>query len=375
MRSRDVSIARELSEAGGGVRVMTVHGAKGLEAPIVILADAATKPAGIQVRSSVHIDVHEHLFVHASRKDSHVPESDPYRVRYEEAQMAEYWRKLYVAMTRAEDELYVTGTLTKTGKLDGTWYEAIEQALAPEAEVVDGAIVYPRDRPPVEPVAGSDVIAEATKPLDLLPLPKHKVREVVRPSTASKPADIERVYETAAEAAHDSETARKRGIALHALLQHLPRLPREEWNTIALRALATIAADISDQHEGLARKAISIIQTHPIVFGPGSRAEIPFLAPCYRKESRILLAGRIDRLVVTSADVLIVDFKSDAHAPPSPAEVPPSYLTQLALYAMVAHQLFPGRVVKAAILWTSLESLMELASEQLTKAAQGFTLG
>lgn len=373
MRSRDVSIGRELSEAGGGVRVMTVHGAKGLEAPIVILADAATKPAGIQIRSAVHIDVEKHLFVHASKKDSHVEKTDPYRVLYEERQMAEYWRKLYVAMTRAEDELYVTGTLTKTGKVDGTWYEAAQQALEPVAEFVDGAIVFPRDRPPVQPVGGTAAAVEAARPLDLPALPKHQVREVVRPSTASKPADIERVYETAAEAAYDSETARKRGIALHALLQHLPKVPPAEWEAVAHRALATIAADIADQHDDLVAKAISIINKHPTVFNASSRAETPFLAPCYRKGNRILLAGRIDRLVITSGEVLIVDFKSDARVPDSNG-VPESYLTQLALYAMVANQLFPDRAVKAAILWTTLESLMVLEPSQLTKAAAGFTI-
>jgi ATP-dependent helicase/nuclease subunit A len=323
----------------------------------------------------VHIDVENHLFVHASRKDAHVEKTDPYRVRYEEAQMAEYWRKLYVAMTRAEDELYATGTLTKQGKVEGTWYEAIADALTPEAEITDGAIIFPRERPPVEPVDGSDAIVEAARPLDLDPLPKHQIREVVRPSTASKPADIERVYETAAEAAYDAETARKRGIALHALLQHLPKVPEADWTAVALRALAAIAADIPDQHESLAQKAISIIGKHPTVFGPGSRAEIPFLAPGKRKATEILLAGRIDRLIATDETILIVDFKSDANPPATRDGVPVTYLTQLALYAMVANQLFPGRAMKAAILWTSLESLMELTPEQLTKVAQGFTLG
>jgi ATP-dependent helicase/nuclease subunit A len=376
MRSRDVSIARELSEQGGGVRVMTVHGAKGLEAPIVILADAATKPMGSQVRSAVHIDTKRHLFIHASRSDSHTTETEEYGTRYKDAQMAEYWRKLYVAMTRAEDELYVTGTLTKMGKVEGTWYEAIEQALAPEAEIVDGTIIYPRDRPPVAPVAGTDEIAEAARPLNLPALPTPTMREVVRPSTASKPTDIERVYETAAEAAYDADTARKRGIALHALLQHLPRVPRAEWDTVAAHALEAIAANIPEQHESLVRKAIAILTKpdHAELFGPSSRAEVPFLAPGKRNGKPILLAGRIDRLVATAAEILIVDFKSDANPPETPDGVPPSYLTQLALYAMVANQLFPGRAVKAAILWTALESLMELAPERLTDAAQGFTI-
>ena len=199
---------------------------------------------------------------------------------------------------------------------------------------------------------------------------------MIRPSTASKPADVERVYETAAEAAYDADTARKRGIALHALLQHLGKVPRPDWDTVALKALAALAADIPEQHDDLARKAISIL-TRPelaLIFGPDSRAEVPFLAPAHRDGKPILLAGRIDRLVVTPESVIIVDFKSDAVAPADPAAVPPSYLTQLALYAMVANQLFAGRAVKTAILWTGLESLMELTPEQLVNAARGFTI-
>ena len=139
MRSRDVSIARELSERGAGVRVMTVHGAKGLEAPIVILADAASKPMGSQLRSAVYIAPERTCSSTHRKTDSHVAQTERYRTAYQQAQVEEYWRKLYVAMTRAEDELYVTGTLTKTGKLDGTWYEAIDEALRPEAEIVDGS--------------------------------------------------------------------------------------------------------------------------------------------------------------------------------------------------------------------------------------------
>ncbi|RYE83065.1 MAG: hypothetical protein EOP19_14745, partial [Hyphomicrobiales bacterium] len=115
----------------------TVHGAKGLEAPIVILADAASKPDSRQTSRPVYLPVTRPgpLLLHASSKSDHVPETMVLRERENERQQAEYWRKLYVAMTRAEDELYVTGSLTKQARLDGTWYEAIEQTLRPLSEV------------------------------------------------------------------------------------------------------------------------------------------------------------------------------------------------------------------------------------------------
>jgi ATP-dependent helicase/nuclease subunit A len=386
MRSRDVSIGRELSERGGGVRVMTVHGAKGLEAPIVILADTTAKPAGSQLRSVVHIDVKDHLFIHASKQDTHVDSTDPYRVAYEEAQKAEYWRKLYVAMTRAEDELYVTGTLTRARKpedqLKETWYDAIGQTLRPESEVVtdaDGhetAIVFPLDRPRFEVPKGADTKTISIAPLELPALPKRRPVEIVRPSTAREPADVEHVLETYAEAAVDAETARKSGIALHALLQHLGKVPRADWDAVALKALAALAPDIEDRHPDLVRKAIAILTREDLahLFGPNSRAEVPFLANATRNGEKIRLAGRIDRLVVEPGKVRVVDFKSDAAAPAGPEGIPASYRTQLSLYAMVASQLFPGHEVEAAILWTGPESLMNLPSALLPEARAGFTM-
>ena len=110
------------------------------------------------------------------------------------------------------------------------------------------------------------------------------------------------------------------------------------------------------------------------LFGADSRAEVPFLAEARRGGELVRLAGRIDRLVVTADRVLVVDFKSDADPAKDVAEVRPAYLTQLGLYALVAGQLFPGRQVEAAILWTSLESLLKLPAAALAEAVAGFTI-
>src|SRR5690606_25260385 len=168
---------RELAEGGAGVRVMTVHGAKGLEAPIVILADAATTERG-RDRRAVYMRSRPPLFIHASSEATHVDETREYKADADEAQQKEYWRKLYVAMTRAEDELYITGYLTKQGKADGSWYEAIEQGLKPLSEAVTdaegevSALVYPAERPAAAPIR-PDALAmpEVTGVLLLDPLP------------------------------------------------------------------------------------------------------------------------------------------------------------------------------------------------------------
>ena len=386
LRSRDVTIKRELAEGGAGVRVMTVHGAKGLEAPIVIMADAATTERG-RDRRAIYMRTAPPLFVHASSEATHVDETRAFKADADEEQQAEYWRKLYVAMTRAEDELYVTGYLTKQGKVDGSWYEAIEQGLTPLSETIADAegkvtaLVYPADRPAPAPLApDAAVVAPVTQALVLSELPKHRPVPIIRPSSIEKPADPERALSTRLEEALDPETARLAGTALHALLQHLGKVAPAERAGVADRALETLLPTAPAQHAALATKALSILTRPELahLFGPDSRAEVPFFAEAERSgrngAERIRIIGRIDRIVVNPRSVLLIDFKSDASPAMEPDAVNPAYLQQLGLYALVARELFPDKQVEAAILWTSLESLIKLPAVALAEAAGGFTI-
>jgi ATP-dependent helicase/nuclease subunit A len=207
-------------------------------------------------------------------------------------------------------------------------------------------------------------------------LPPHRPIRIVRPSAVEKAAPPQRVLATSLEESLDPETARLSGTALHALLQHLGRVEPAERVTVAARALEVLLPAAPEQHAGLAAKAISILSRPDLahIFGPDSRAELPFFAQARQKNEDIRIIGRVDRLVVEPGRVLVVDFKSDANAARSASEVNPAYLTQLGLYALVATQLFPGVAVDAAILWTSLESLLELPRDVLAEATRSFTM-
>ena len=385
LRRRDVVIKRELGEAGSGVRVMTVHGAKGLEAPIVILADAASTEQG-RDRRSVFMRAVPPRFVHASSEKLHVEESRQDKQDAEEAQKKEYWRKLYVAMTRAEDELYITGALTKMGRIDGSWYEAVEDALRPGAESVSNsegietALIYPRERAAVAAAAAGGGAKREIAPLVLPALDKYRLRRIVRPSSALGDTDAEHVLDSAAERLgdpRDPEAARKTGIALHALLHHLSKLAPAVWDDVSAKALTALLPELPEEHDAIARKARSILTRLDLIhlFGPNSRAELPILAQGSRNGAPVTIAGRIDRLVVEPRTVLIVDYKSDASVPETEAQVPPVYLSQLGLYAAVAGQLFPDHRIEAGILWTGLESLMILSKARLKQAVASFTIG
>jgi len=383
MRRRRVTIKRELAEGGGGVRVMTVHGAKGLEAPIVILADAASKPSSQQTGKPVYVlpDAPGPLLIHAARADQHVAQTLAIKTAIDANQAQEYWRRLYVAMTRAEDELYVTGMLTQKGKIEGSWYEAIEMALAPEAEIMrdpEGAVaalVYPQVAAPtpISDQAGAE--PRKVTPLTLPGIPEKPGPATLSPSGIGDGAGPDIVLQSLAEQARDAEAARQQGLALHALLQHLGGIDRNAWAQVAPRALESLLPGAAETHERLAAKAISILSRPDLalLFGANSRAEVPFLVPARQRGAPVRLSGRIDRLVVDADAVLVVDYKSDAKVPQRAADVPGRYLTQLGLYALVADQLFPGRNVRAAILWTELESLMNLPPALLAKARADFT--
>jgi ATP-dependent helicase/nuclease subunit A len=182
--------------------------------------------------------------------------------------------------------------------------------------------------------------------------------------------------DTAAERVRDAETARREGIAVHALLQHLGRFEPTEWREVIPRALMSLVPESAAHHAAIGERAIRILENpaHRRLFGPGSRAEVPFLLEAERDGRPVRLAGRFDRLVVDDSGVLVVDYKSDAAVPTEVGAVPGNYRTQLGLYALVAGQLFPGKPVSAAILWTELESLMNLPPDMLAAATRGFTL-
>ena len=385
MRAQEVSIKRDLAEPGRGVRVMTVHGAKGLEAPIVILADAATKPApSLQPRIFFADPGDPPLFVHAPNKESHTAETARLRDAAAAATDREYWRKLYVGMTRAEDELYITGYLTRSGRQpDGTWFEAVEGALAErsrrevDAEGNLAALVFPATAPkPRQHSAADGTGIGRPVLLSLPPLSPPPLVPLIRPSMAY--GESAPVFATAVEvAAITADEARLEGIALHALLQHLGRIEPADWPKAVERALPQLLPQASSERRvALGRRAISIRSRPEFaeLFGPRSRAEVPFLVEARRDGKPVRLAGRIDRILVAEDHVLVVDYKSDAFPPGTASEVPASYVMQVGLYAHVASQLFPELAVQAGILWTNLESLMILPSSALRDAVSAFTM-
>lgn len=380
MRASDIVIKRDLVTKAAGVRVMTVHGAKGLEAPVVILADAATKPRAVS--DCVFFGTHGGLpfLLYCGGKDNHCAASLPLRDEIEERNLAEYWRNLYVAMTRAEEALHVAGTLDSRTKIEETWHGVIASALGEEAETIAdrrGEVLrFPAGA--VQPPAAAQTAEDertSVLPLTLAPPRRRPALPVLAPSH-HEGEWVRAGLETTAESLLDPRTPRQRGIALHALLQHLSDVPHSRREAVALSAAQTLLPDDPDLAAPVAERALAILSDPHLaaIFGTESRAEVPFSLIVAHRGTRARLEGRIDRLVYTPAHVLVVDYKSDARVPSNSEHVPAAYLRQLGLYRLAAQRLFPQAHIDAAILWTGNSTLMTLPQAMLEAAAGDVTV-
>ena len=386
LRAADLEVKRDMEISRNEVRVMTVHGAKGLEASVVFLVDTTTSPSDTQRLKLIHLpqgNAGPHapgVVVWAGRKAE-----DPAAIIAARAAMIgdtedEYRRLLYVAMTRAADRLIVGGCMPGNMKNVRalSWYDLITKGLAnsglqlQEIETAAGAVKRYTRAEEAAPSASSAAAPAATAPV-VLPSwlltpaqPETSPESLLRPSD---PAEDDGHRVRTGESIERRSRALQRGTLVHRLLQSLPDVATEQRRAAALKYLARNADGWADgDRETLAEGVLALIGDirFAAVFAPGSRAEVSIVGRLDRPDRPpALVSGQIDRLVVTPAEVLIVDYKTN-HAPPGvPAEAPSGYVRQLALYRAVLQKVYPQLPVRAALLWTETPELMEISTPAL----------
>ncbi|HRP09464.1 MAG TPA: double-strand break repair helicase AddA [Terricaulis sp.] len=367
----DLAVKRELEAESGAVRVMTVHGAKGLEAPIVILADTTGK-AGDKPDNGLMFDDDDGPFLSQRKADDDAITAAA-RAAHEARELSEHWRLLYVALTRARDRLIVCGPWHGTsaiGETPESWRAAVEVALqnlgAEEIETPAGrGLRY-----------GAPQIAAAEG--EALALPAHlpawartPVAGAVRLAPAA-PSRAAHAQGPQLSPGADGQKRFRRGRFIHGLLQRLPEIAAEAREAAALRWLARRGAE-EGEAQALAREALAVLNDARFapVFGPGSRAEAPIIGEAAGKPVR----GVVDRLVVNDAGVIVLDFKTDRPAPADPDKTPEAYLLQMALYRAVLQRIFPGRPVSCALVSTEAPALMALPPGRLDAVLAAFAAG
>ncbi|TBR28865.1 MAG: double-strand break repair helicase AddA, partial [Reyranella sp.] len=163
----------------------------------------------------------------------------------------------------------------------------------------------------------------------------------------------------------------QRGLLLHDLLRHLPGLPAAERAAAARRFLAQPAHALAPEDiEQWADEALSVTEApvHGALFAEGSRAEVPLIGTVQTPRGTFTVSGQVDRLAVSDTEVLIVDYKTNRPPPEQAAGVALAYRRQLALYRTLLQRIYPGRKVRAFLLWTAAPRLMEISEETLEKS-------
>ena len=378
MASTAVEVKREQEDGKGEVRVMTVHGAKGLEAPVVILPDTSTKATA---QGGPLLRTEAGGFLWCARKGDDCEASTTARQARTDAGDGESLRLLYVALTRARDRLIVCGVEPgRPSMKDGSWWDWVQKALA------DGEIA-----PLVREVPGSGeppVLRFGADPVTAIASTAETAAAPVRPAWLFDRAPAEPAAMAYASPSQMAETHRgpspsplsatgglgrfRRGELIHRLLQLLPDLPPAERRAAAAALMAREHDLTPDQRVEMAAAALAVLEDDRFaaVFGPGSRAEAAIAGTAPELPEGLAISGRLDRLVIEEGRVLVADFKTNRPSPPSIEQADRAYITQMAVYTAVLRAAFPGRKVEAALVWTDGPKLMPVPENLMTAALQ-----
>src|SRR5215469_1592716 len=387
LRTAQTDVKRDMEITRDEVRVMTVHGAKGLEAPIVVLADTTTPPAGPPQRQPRLLALAQaaahspRCFVWAGVKATDTAPVAAARERARREAEDEYRRLLYVAMTRAIDRLVICGAEGERPPPDGCWWKLVFAALKPPVSVEEGADgdgkVWRYRRTPPSAGVSFAATAPAVPTAERPPWLDRDVRAEPPPVRLVSPAlayDEAAPMRAASGSRIDRDKALARGVVAHRLLQSLPDIASAARAEAARRHLARNAAEFSVEERETMLEQILLLLKDPRfaqLFSPGSRAEVPIVGRL--NGGTLAVSGQVDRLAVTSDSVLIADYKTNRPAPRSLAEVPGAYVSQLALYRAVLAQLYSGRRIRAALVWTDVPDLMEISEASLDAAVSTVT--
>jgi len=370
-------LKRDSDSASGQVRVMTVHGSKGLQAPIVILADATGAPG-----EAGDLALEDDPFGLGPERKRHVPlpplGKDERKGRIAEAEetkkaatLQEHWRLLYVALTRAEEALFIGGSLNKNEAKkrephEDSWYARLAPLFEGE-ELTDpvwhwrkewgerAAPLVPDDTAVADKYAAPELPRWVTTPIGPEPRPPRPLA----PSSAGEEAGA--APPLPPEAARH---AARRGILIHKLLERLPDVDPVDREVAARSWLERQASDLDAALRDEVVGAALTVLDHPgfaALFSPRALAEVPLAATV----GGVVVAGTADRLLIEEARITVVDFKTTRRPPADATDIPLATIRQMAAYVAALQTIYPDREVRAALLYTHAPALLELAPEVL----------
>ena len=360
MQTDDLEIKRQMDSAGDRIRVMTVHGAKGLEAPIVILPDTAARP----IRLGAQLAPGEGAVLWRSGAEVATPAQIARDEATRRAQAAERDRLLYVAMTRAEQWLIVAAA-GDTGKDGASWYDKLRDGMARVGarphDFAGGAGLRHEhgswERLDLDAPRATPGPETALDPLYARPAP-----DPHGPVAPLEPSDLGGAKTLPGEPGLDEGAAKRRGRQIHRLLEWLPGTAPDAWPETAARLLSA-GTDAAEGAElaALLAEAGKVLQDPALawLFTPGALAEVAISAPLPALGGQ-RIHGVIDRLLIEAGRVLALDFKTNALVPDRADDCPEGLLRQMGAYAQALARVYPDRRIETALLWTRTGTLMRL---------------
>jgi len=351
-----IELKRDLDQSNQ-VRVMTVHGSKGLQAPVVFLPDTTQPPLNLP---PFEFQGKAIVWLPPSAKD--IPLTKDLKQKLREKQLDEYRRLLYVALTRAEDALYVCGW---EGSSQETWYDLVRNGIQKMGEEVEFDFAPHCDLKEkgwrLSSVKEREVSSPQQEKPSLFLLPQwlktppapEALPKLLRPSEGEE--------DTPFGSSSFGAFGRERGVLIHKLLETLPDVSEGDRTHVALRFLEKelISEEMALE---MVQTVTNVLKAYPDLFGSHSQGEVPVIG----KIGEALLSGQIDRLVINEDHVLLVDFKTHSHFPEKLKDIPRTYLNQMSLYREAVSQIYPQKPILCGLLWTEVPRL-DILPESLLK--------
>jgi ATP-dependent helicase/nuclease subunit A len=370
-------INRDMEQDGGSVRVMTVHGAKGLEANVVIVPDTAQTPDKEQHAGILYTD--DCVFFGAPKPDETTPITEA-KAQAKLREMHEYRRLLYVALTRARNWLILCGYETKRGIHKNAWFpylQAAAQRIGKEETNEEGEKIFALgaelSTKPSSQVSDATKISTAPLPLFLSAPPSEILtqRRILRPSDAfedrlgtDEPAPLSPLADI-------SGKKFRHGLLIHALLTMLPNIPQDERAGAGRHYLAS--RGVGNEATGQILDEVFAVLNHPefsSLFGDKSRGEVMITAELRELGNGIHINGQIDRLALSDDEVMIADFKTNRSPPKSAEKIPNLYRAQMALYRAAMAKIYPERNIACVLIWTDGACAIRLPDSLLDDALE-----
>jgi ATP-dependent helicase/nuclease subunit A len=371
-----VEIKREMDATAGQIRVMTVHGSKGLEAPIVILPDTEVRAGNRDSSQIMPLDIGGFLW--KSPKDIMPLAQIEGAAAAKEFAEQERMRLLYVALTRAEQWLVVAGAGDRGKNVESSWYNLVADAmekndwlLVEQAEVAGVGVCstvlhqWSEDKIKAEDAASASTCILPDWAMEPAPA-------VSKPPKSFSPSGMGGAKIVAGSDGIDTETALRKGRQVHLLLEHLAKSTPEKRERKARQLLVGDCLPIdAAEFESVLAEAVAVFDDPELayLFAEDTLAEVAVVAPVPEMDGQVM-DGIIDRLIVTSERVLIVDFKTNFVVPKSPEQTPYGILRQLGAYRSAMVQIYPDRDVNVAVLWTATRELMTIDHDIVMQTLQ-----